>query len=80
MKPIYFKEHTVVLAKYQKQYVDLPAWKGEDGEVICLMKCTFLERIRILLTGKIWYRQLTFNNTFQPIILQLEYPFVKKIK
>ena len=75
MKPIDFKEKIVDFAKDQDDYQTLPAWKGEDGQVISCWKLTPMERIKLLIQGKIWVRQYTFNKSLQPQLLQIEYPF-----
>ena len=75
MKPIDFKEKIVDFAKDQDKYQTLPAWKDEEGQVISCWKLTLMERIKLLIQGKIWVRQYTFNKALQPQLLQIEYPF-----
>ena len=75
MKPIEFNEQNVVWAKNQPPYIPLPAHVTEE-ESISLWKLSWRERIRILLTGKVWTRQLNFGRRLQPITITLEYPFV----
>ncbi len=78
MKPISFKEHTHVLAKDQKEYLPLPVFMGEPPEhdVVSCWKMSLLERIKILFTGIVWIRQLTFGNKFHPILPEIKTPFI----
>ena len=70
MKPTEFKEHNVVFAKDQPEYLPLPAYK-EDGDkygnVICCWQLSFIERFKILFTGKLWFSFLTFNKPLTPL-------------
>lgn len=68
MKPIEFKEQNVVYAKDQPEYIPLPGHKVDSpkGEFIFCMKLTFKERLRLLLTGKLWCSLLTFNKPLTP--------------
>jgi hypothetical protein len=69
MKPIEFKEQNVVYAKDQPEYIPLPGHKVVDdnrGEFIFCMKLSLIERIRLLITGKLWCSLLTFNNPLTP--------------
>ena len=76
MKPIQFKNSNVVFAKDQKEYLPLPAYKGDDGTVISCWEFSFLERLKVLLFGKIYWTQLTFNSPLQPQRPSVESPFV----
>lgn len=69
MKPVKFKEANAVFAKNQPEYVSLPAYysRDEDGHVISCWKLSFIERMRVLFTGKIWHDSLTFDRPLQPI-------------
>ena len=68
MKPIEFTEQNCVFAKDQKEYLPLPAFRNdsEQGEVISCWKLSFIERMRILFTGKLWVSLMTFNNPLTP--------------
>ncbi len=68
MKPIEFKEQNVVFAKDQPEYQPLPAFKNEStqGEVISCWNLTLTERLRLLLTGKLWVSLMTFNKPLTP--------------
>lgn len=69
MKPIEFDKMTCVYAKDQKEYLPLPVHKYPDGTITCCWQLTLKERIRLLFTGVIWCRILTFNKPLQPHLL-----------
>ena len=68
MKPTKFKEQTCVFAENQPQYIPLPAHKvgNSEGEVIFCMKMNFIEKVRVLFTGKIWVSLMMFNKPLTP--------------
>lgn len=68
MKPKQFKEVNIVFAKDQPEYQDLPAFlaNGPEGNVIICQRLTFMERLRVLITGEIWLSLLTFNKPLTP--------------
>lgn len=68
MKPVNFPEANTVFAKDQKEYIQLPAFKNESekGEVIFCMRLSIKERLKLLITGKIWCELLTFNHPLTP--------------
>ena len=76
MIPIPFPEQTVVFAKDQPQYLPLPAYSAA-GQVITCWRLTWRERFKLLVTGKLWLRQLTFSAALQPQSPGVDYPFVK---
>ena len=63
MKPIKFKEVNVEYVKNQDTYKTLPAYKNDSpmGEVVTCWKFTFIERIILLFTGRLWVVVLSFN-------------------
>ena len=67
MKPVLFKGSNVVYAKDQPEYLPLPAHRAEDGRVTSCWKLTALERLRVLLTGRVYWAQLTFGDPLQPV-------------
>jgi len=75
MKPIEFPEQNCVYAKDQPEYLPLPVHKTEDGTVISCWALTWRERLRVLLTGKMWWSVLTFNHPLQPQLPQVDSPF-----
>jgi hypothetical protein len=76
MEPVAFPEQNTVLAKDQPPYKPLPAYRTEDGRVISCWRFGWLERFKILINGRIWLHQLTFNGPLQPQKLDLETPFL----
>jgi len=68
MKSIKFKEQNVVFAEDQPEYLPLPAFKDKNnnGIVVFCEYLTFLERVRVLFTGKIWVSMMTFNKPLTP--------------
>lgn len=73
MKPIEFKEQNVVFAKDQPEYRPLPAFKNDSpqGEVISCYKLSFLERLQVLITGKLWVSLMSFNKPLTPQFLSV---------
>jgi hypothetical protein len=68
MKPIEFEGHNVVFAKDQPEYMPLPAFKDPSGGVVTCWELTPEERLELFNTGKLWIKQLTFNQPLQPVI------------
>jgi hypothetical protein len=68
MRPIKFKEQNVTYAENQPEYLPLPAFKSNDpmGQVISCWKLSFMERVRILFTGKLWVCLASFNKPLTP--------------
>lgn len=64
----------VIYAKDQPEYLPLPAYRMEDGNVVTLWKFSWKERLRLLLTGKLWHEQLTFNHPLQPTRMSVACP------
>jgi len=73
MKPIKFKHANTTFAENQKEYQSLPALKidGEKGVVISCWKLSFVEKIKILFTGKIWLSLMTFNKPLTPHLISV---------
>lgn len=68
MKPVKFKEVNVTYAEDQPEYNPLPGFKdsGPTGEFISCWHLSFRERIRLLLTGKLWVSLWTFHKPLTP--------------
>lgn len=66
MIPIEFKQQNVVFAKDQPEYLPLPAFKKDDGQVTSCWKLTIAERLKVLVKGTIWFTVHTFNKPLQP--------------
>lgn len=69
MSPIEFEQSNVVYAKDQPEYLPLPAHRSEDGCVSTCWRLSWCERLRLLLSGKIFLSVLTFNKPLQPLKL-----------
>jgi hypothetical protein len=70
MQPVKFPGHNLTLAEDQPQYRPLPVcWEGgNEKPMTSCWKLTWKERILIFFTGKLYIRQLTFGNSFQPLM------------
>ena len=75
MKPIPFKEQNCTYAENQPEYLPLPAFKDDKGEVVSCWGMTWRERLRIIFSGKVYVSLLTFNHPLQPVALFAEAPF-----
>lgn len=73
MKPIKFKEVNVEFAKNQDEYETLPALKLDtnEGEVISCWKLSFFERLKVLITGKVWLSLMSFNKALTPSFMSV---------
>ena len=74
MLPTEFPEQTMVWAKDQDPYLPLPAYTDEQQTVTC-WKLTLWERLRVLLSGRLWLRVLNFGAPLQPQKPQTRSPF-----
>ncbi|WP_028664436.1 hypothetical protein [Runella zeae] len=68
MKPIRFQEVNKVYAENQPEYTPLPVFAkdNQEGEVVSCWKLSILERIRLLITGKLWVSLYTFHQPLTP--------------
>lgn len=80
MKPVEFEEQTMVFGEGQKEYGNLPAFRDKDGQVVTCWELEEGELEEIQKTGKIYLRQLTFNQPLQPVSLHVDSPFVESSK
>lgn len=73
MKPVEFPEQNVVFAKDQPEYLPLPAFKNDspEGEVVSCYQLSFVERLKLLFTGRIWVSVLSFNKPLTPQFLSV---------
>ncbi len=78
MKPIDFAQKNCVYAENQPEYLPLPVYKQEDGELWSCWKLTFRERIKVLFTGCFWLGIMTFNQPLQPLRPMIDDPFNPK--
>lgn len=75
MTPKTFKQHNIVYAKDQPEYVPLPAHVSDEGIATFCWRLSWRERMRILFTGEIWHQVMTFRQPLQPHKLTCETPF-----
>ena len=68
MKPVKFKEQNCTFAENQYEYLPLPAHKikEREGRIISCWKLSFIERMRLLITGKLWVSLMSFNKPLTP--------------
>lgn len=81
MKPVRFKGMNVTFAEGQPEYLPLPAYRMPDdprGTVITCWELSFLEKIKILFTGKVYISLLTFNQALTPLLPEIDLPQVLK--
>lgn len=76
MKPIEFPEQTMVWAKDQPPYQPLPAYVNETETISC-WRLTWRERLRVLVGGRLWLRQMNFGSALQPQCPSIESPFIQ---
>lgn len=77
MKPIKFKKMNVTFAEGQPEYLSLPAYKVPNdhrGTVVTCWELSFLEKIKILFTGKVYISILTHNRTLHPLLPEIDLP------
>ena len=79
MKAIKTKDTNCVYAENQDEYLSLPVCKTDDGVITSCWKFSLWERIKILLFGKLYLQILTFNNSLQPVRLDVHNPIGKEI-
>lgn len=76
MTPVEFPQQNVVFAKDQPEYLPLPAYKDETGQVVSFWKLEEGDLEKIKAQGGIYVLQLTFNQPLQPLSLHTVSPFV----
>jgi len=83
MKPIKFNGSNCVFAENQPPYLPLPAYKNEKdlkGVVVSCWKLTFLERLKILFRGRLYFSVWTFNKPLQPQRPFVDNPLTPKMR
>lgn len=76
MHPVTFYGANRVLGADQPEYQPLPV-HIEDSPYKCATACwqlTWRERLRLLITGKIWQQTYTFGRSYLPQLLSVERP------
>lgn len=77
MRPVEFSLQNTVYAKDQPEYLPLPAYRTPDvEEVTACWGMSWRERIRVLLTGRVYVTLLTFGKPLTPSIVSTEPPEV----
>jgi len=74
MKIIKFSDCNCVYAEHQPEYLPLPAHKDEEGIVTSCWRPSFIERLKILVFGRIYLQVLTFNKPLQPLKMAVNNP------
>lgn len=77
MQLVEFPEQTVVIAKDQPEYEPLPAHvypNDRAGRITCCWELTDEELADLLRTKRIWHTVMTFGQSLQPQLLQVEKP------
>lgn len=74
MIPIKFPESNTVFAEHQPEYQPLPCLRCENGQLLICWQLTLRERLKLLLTGKLWHTISTFNSPLQPQMLEVLKP------
>jgi len=76
MKPIKFKNQNCTYAENQEPYLPLPAFKHDD-DWKCVSSCwqlSFVERVKLLFTGRIWVTMPTWGKSLNPLKLRTDNP------
>jgi hypothetical protein len=76
MKPVNFDGSNCTYAEDQEEYLSLPAYKHGDeyGTVTSCWQMGVRERLKVLLSGKVYLSLLTFNKPLTPQILDVNSP------
>jgi hypothetical protein len=74
MEPIKFDGFNVVYAEEQPEYLPMPVHKARDGTLTVCWKLSFMERVKVIFTGKIWQKIMTFNSPLQPQLMTCDSP------
>lgn len=78
MDTVKFDGSNTVYAENQPEYLPLPCHKDKNGTLIVCWKLSLKERIKILFTGKMWQKIMTFNSLLQPQLLSCENLMLKE--
>lgn len=80
MKPVKFEQQNITFGENQKEYGNLPEFRDPEGQVITCWELEEGELEKVQTTGKVYLRQLTFNQPIQPVSLHAESPFIEPEK
>nr|DAK90139.1 MAG TPA: hypothetical protein [Caudoviricetes sp.] len=75
LKPINFKLANRKLYAPSVEKIPLPGWTNGVQCVSC-WKCSFLDRLKILFTGRVWAGIMS-GRTQPPMWIAADYPFVE---
>ncbi len=78
MKIVEFEGCNTTYAEDQPQYHPLPCHKSKDGEVLSCWGLSFIERLRVAFSGKIYLKVLTFNKPLQPLKMMVKQPTIEE--
>ena len=67
MKAIGFTGCNATYAENQPEYLNLPVHKAEDGLITTCWELSFIDKVKVVLTDKIFLQVLTFNKPLQPL-------------
>lgn len=71
MKPETFAAANIVMGKGQPEYLELPAFRSDEGAVVAQWKLSWREIWHLIRWRRIWTCQLTFGAALQPIRLSV---------
>lgn len=74
MTPIKFPQSNITLAEDQDEYQTLPAYRNEEEFISC-WKLSWREILVLLISGRIWLRQLHCDRQLQPQLPQVDSPW-----
>ena len=69
MKIMEFKQQTDIIGENQPQYLPLPAYINREDDWRPITSCwglSFIERVKLLFTGRVYFQLCTFGNKIQP--------------
>jgi hypothetical protein len=85
MIPIKFEEANIIFRGNQLEDSPTPIFKSKEGTVVSCWGLSFVERLKILIRGKLWLTVMTFNAPLQLPTPDVECPLIytrafKKLK
>ena len=73
MRAIEFEEVNVRIAEHQPEYETLPAFHDRsEGSMTFCFDLNKEEIDEIVKTGKVWFKQVTFNEKMQPVAMSTQ--------
>lgn len=77
MNPIKFKEVNTLVGANQEEYIPLEGHTCNHGILTVCWYLRFGERLKLLLTGRIWAQFLTCGNPITPHKLEVDKPYME---